>query len=1027
MGLLVWLPLIEDLNSKGVEKITLKNNGSSSNVTIENNGKIGQKCYYLNGKTLSTTNFTALNNTLNFSACCWVKFIAFPSNSQCYCISVNNSTSNNLKFILGASSTDGVTGKFRINALSKSDVGSLSLNTWYHLAVCISDKTGYMYINGEQVKKVTGLADQVASTNLVIGGRSSSSGATSFSGTGGPAHYNDVRIYDYCLSPREVKQIAQGLVLHYPMNNHNHTNILNQAYTFKGLATKKDETFGFPYYTVDNSAGTSSKDTSWGSIITAKYGDVYTVSFYARSSASNGVTSFLFNNTTGVSINKIEASSNRGNSGNGGDGNCLFNLTPQWQKCQVTYTFTGSYNSSTADLTKSLLFRVAAGGVVDLALPKLEKGSVATPFGLKPSEAPNPLVESDCSGYGNNGERSAEFSYTSNKDGRFSNATSFSDGKRIRATGFTTEGWDDLTMMAWVRPRNTSNGTDINTIIIGGAYLAIRTSTNQVTTYCYGKNPAGYHNSKTALTLNEWAHIAAVWDGKNGIHKIYINGKEDFSIACTGNATGGAQDKKDFGRENDGTRTFIGDMADARIYATALSANDIKTMYESSIAMLENGQLQAYEFNEEPDVFNLKMQKTGAIKTSDLSEVGYIGGMKVKTLAEDNSAWARIYWLNLANDKTVFTADNVGYSDGGNRFSRLDWIDHFKSTCLPKGYTKLNYIESTGTQYIDTGYYWTSENVQIVMDAYITSNASNQSLFGNEEYYDGSSRYFSIIPHGANGSFNLYTGTGAISNVAPGLTTRFTLDCSTESNKLTVKLNGTQVSQTTYSGTVKTYANSTSTDTSKGKIYIFSNHNSGKDGANPTQNIGGMRLYNFKMYDNGKIVRDFIPCKNSSGQIGLYDMVFGNFYVSPQGTAFTAGSASNTFENDSGYYEFMLTMPQVSATGFNRWQQASSPNNDYGTATGFKKIKTTWSNHFGPLTKITSSHKSNAVYATNTSGNWWSPIGQKALYSSAGIPGVNNTTVSEVELWVRIDNLQNLNKISMLNNEYIQAFNIKEI
>ena len=32
---------------------------------------------------------------------------------------------------------------------------------------------------------------------------------------------NDIRIYDHCLSKQEVKEIAQGLVLHYKLNGVN--------------------------------------------------------------------------------------------------------------------------------------------------------------------------------------------------------------------------------------------------------------------------------------------------------------------------------------------------------------------------------------------------------------------------------------------------------------------------------------------------------------------------------------------------------------------------------------------------------------------------------------------------------------------------------------------------------------------------------------------------------------------------------------------------------------------------------------
>jgi len=48
------------------------------------------------------------------------------------------------------------------------------------------------------------------------------------------------------------------------------------------------------------------------------------------------------------------------------------------------------------------------------------------------------------------------------------------------------------------------------------------------------------------------------------------------------------------------------------------------------------------------------------LKAADISEIGYIGGMKVKVLS-DNSAWARIHWLDVTTDKTWFTASEVAF------------------------------------------------------------------------------------------------------------------------------------------------------------------------------------------------------------------------------------------------------------------------------------------------------------------------------------------------------------------------------
>lgn len=46
----------------------------------------------------------------------------------------------------------------------------------------------------------------------------------------------------------------------------------------------------------------------------------------------------------------------------------------------------------------------------------------------------------------------------------------------------------------------------------------------------------------------------------------------------------------------------------------------------------------------------------------------------------------------------------------------------------------------------------------------------------------------------------------------------------------------------------------------------------------------------FKIYDNGKLIRDFIPAKRKlDGVIGMYDLVGRKFYTSQNGEAFTGG------------------------------------------------------------------------------------------------------------------------------------------
>lgn len=632
MSLLVWLPLLDNLNNQGLSNTIFK---AQSGVTQSTAGKIGG-CYYLNGKTLSSPGFTHLAGSSDFSACCWVKFTSFPSDSNAYCICLNNTSASVYKFILGVYSNNGTTANFRLNA--GNSVGTLELNTWYHLAICVSGEKGSMYINGNLVKSVSGLKSSDCE-NLVIGGRSTNAAGTSFTGTSAPAYYNDVRIYNHCLSPREVKAIAAGLVLHYKLADNYNAAIDCSGYGRNGSIT-----------------GTISFDTD--------------TKRYAGSSVFDG-------STTGIDVPIKELMQN-----------IMAN------QCSIN-------------------------------------------FWVKEA---------------NTGSRSVYFG-----------------------------GYE---------------GSNFNIEMNGGKFRV-------------------YWNGSPDLQIssvenNTWTMFTVTIDVKTGI-KIYKNAVlvHETSGALIDIASGFSKDFK-IGRD---TRTGVtmmeGNMSDFRIYATPLNIDFIQTLYSSAISMMANGQLQAYEYIEDESLANVKFLPSGVVKAGDISEIGYLNGMKI-TVLEDGSAWARINWINFSLEKTPFqNVNEVAFCDQANRFSKMGLVDHFK--------------------------------------------------------------------------------------------------------------------------------------------------------------------------------------------------------------------------NASGVYEFMLTYPSISTTKYNRWTQTCSPNDPYGTETGLVKIKTDYKDHSAALTKVTGTYASSAVYACNSAGNWWAPIGQLALYSSTGIPAADKSTQTETELWVRVENLSTLNKISMLDNKYIQAFNIYEI
>lgn len=873
--------------------------------------------------------------------------------------------------------------------------GCFPTGVWTHCAITYSATRSpnvIVYINGEKKSESNGVSNcsTFAYDTPVIH-------------SSGSRYIQDFRVYDHCLSLREVKQISQGLAMHYSLHKDN-PNLVTNSFGDRTGSSYLVTTYSF------DRAG-------FGRYLTPGEQTSITICFTPHANFSHW----------NLHLN------------NGSQGGWMPNIysdgtTNRQIVTATSHTSWKYYNNIDPEVSNSDYANVrmyckmkdgsSNNAAVTIHWVKLQIGSTPAE-GWSPSMSENPnyyKLEHDLSGMKNNANRSNYISQASCVGGGgYLTAPQF-NGQYLKTTAFSTNGWKDFTMSAWINP-SSYIASDRSCVIIGCMYITL-TSGGKIATYCYGKSPEGYHTSKTTIPLNQWTHVAAVWDNKNSVHKIYINGVEDFSVSCTGTAqhdTFGL--KKEIGAESDGSsRLFKGMISDARIYATALSASDIKLLATSPISFIENGVLESHTFHETEKVNNIKFMKSGTTKNGDISELGYIGGMKVKTLS-DGSAWARIHWLDVTTTNTYFADnDEVAFCNQPNRFSRMGLVDHFKTTGLPDGYTLLEYIQSSGSQYIDTGHYWTSENTKIEVDMTVVTDGTYRSMFGNEEYIDtGSSRYFTGIPHGSGSSYNIYLGSNSVCALPITVGTRFKVGIETNSSKqYTLSKNGSSIQTGSYSGSIqtKTYANITGTNTSTtGHIFLFANHNSQRGTTNaPTQNMAAMRLYGCKMYERGYLVRDFIPCKNPAGTVGLYDTQTRKFYTTPTG-AFAAGATLD------GTYEFMLTYPRMSATGYNRWTQTSSPNKS--TVTGFTNIAATWTQeaHSG-LRK----HGSAAVYDCDSGDPWYAPIGQKSQWTTGKyIPAANGSSATETELWVRIDKLPNINKISMLDEKYIQAFEIKEI
>ena len=188
---------------------------------------------------------------------------------------------------------------------------------------------------------------------------------------------------------------------------------------------------------------------------------------------------------------------------------------------------------------------------------------------------------------------------------------------------------------------------------------------------------------------------------------------------------------------------------------------------------------------------------------------------------------------------------------------------------LPSGYTQLEYIQSSGTQWIDTGVRVMPENYQQLKMS-VTCEKIGQGSGASKWLVDGSNvanAYFYMGVY--NGKYYYGCGTTdhdtGISSVAGKQT--FTLDI--PSAKFTVS-NAVDVSI------------STEAVTASAPLYLFGFSYS------PVR-CYAEKIYSCQIYTGATLVRDFVPCKNASGAVGLYDLVGAKFYANAGTGTFTAG------------------------------------------------------------------------------------------------------------------------------------------
>lgn len=562
MSLQVWLPLTKDLRQQGLSSAIIVNNGASTSTA----GKLGG-CYSFNGSSnyLYTTGQGYFGNNYSFAA--WVYTTSTSATQTIGCIRTAVGSGFSL-FLIG--------GKLRIdpggNNVQWTTSYTYPANTWFHLVVTYDGTTVKYYINGEYKQSYTATISSTYWGNTLSFGASQANGSSYGNYLNG--RLNDIRVYNHALSQMEVKQLSQGLMLHYPLNRNGwgQENILLNSALEKTGASNVAQWF------------------RWNTNTTLTANQTYTLSFDAKMTIATDVFYISWSNN-----DSTQEVWNQGTT-----------VTTEYKR----YSFTGV---TTKTNINAILMSNYKGynrgnnnnttGVLSVKNVKLELGSIATPWCPNSSDTLattlglNGTIEYDCSGFCNNGERVGSLVYSSNT-AKYAVSTYISNGANERIITPTLNfSIDAITLNIWFKSTNTSGSNGYHMIVDSTANrqwyeIAVNNSGYfRGGLYVNGTRYADNCTSTNALN-GEWHMLTLIYDGT--AVKRYYDGILEKSSNVTITSGLSSPTALVLGRDGPNATYACKEsyLSDFRIYATALSADDVKSLYQNCATIDPDGTIR---------------------------------------------------------------------------------------------------------------------------------------------------------------------------------------------------------------------------------------------------------------------------------------------------------------------------------------------------------------------------------------------------------------------------------------------------
>ena len=575
--LCLWLPFTDG---------TTKNQGlindefiTSIDPTFSNDGKLG-KCLEQGQFDMSATMTSKILNNQALTICFWI-YVNAEEGSKGGTIFGNINTNvefNNRKFSifqyptcndLHLSWMNDAANAFMMTPIYK---GVLPSYQWTHVAITYHNPTMTVYING--IKKYTYSS---------VSNSSSFEYQTRVVWQNAYRKLNDFRIYNECLSPRQVKEISKGLVCHYPMGN------VDGKIGGRNLLVKTNQ--GKINWSNSHADGSySCESVNWNGINAVKMSCTTPTTSWKMFTFNGLLENFDKLEPSAIYTLSYDVIGNiKVGFSNLWDSGATHSIIVSAQETVIkkTYGFHYIVNITLKDaLNKSrqvvyFTNNLKAGESVIIANLKLEKGNKATAYTPCPTDDPVMYdnVIYDTSGYCNNGSVTDSTCPTWSSDTpRYKGSYVFNGNNQyLKFQNPITSSSTDFTISCWVKFDDTTGNSTICTMRTAvGNGIALFKIGNKIR---FDDN-AQFTFSDYTISANAWTHVVVTRSSScknlyvNGILKQTVNTVGDMKLISNVGTIGASS------QSGDGISNYLnGQLSDFRIYATALDNQTIEELY----------------------------------------------------------------------------------------------------------------------------------------------------------------------------------------------------------------------------------------------------------------------------------------------------------------------------------------------------------------------------------------------------------------------------------------------------------------